>query len=215
MAVADQISAGAVPVQPEPTRDQSPIYTVTELGRELRQAEIISDLWQYGYDPVKNLSIEFKHPYAIVMTQDCDLLQDFERTQSGKPRQLNGVLFYEALLAEIVKAESSAWKRITQNKEDRFQFLESVPVALDTAGVGLPEMVIDFKKYFTIPANEVYRQCLLHGPQDAKRRCRLEMPYREHLQGRAAFYMQRVMLPLGHQSSITGTGAKTLPVLPP
>jgi hypothetical protein len=60
-------------------------------------------------------------------------------------------------------------------------------------------MMLDFKRCFSLPAKEIYRQTAL--PDGAKRRCRLEMPYREHLQSRAAFYLQRVTLLLPHRPS--------------
>jgi hypothetical protein len=44
-----------------------------------------------------------------------------------------------------------------------------------------------------MPASEIYRQCTEND--GAKRRCRLESPFREHLQIRAGYYFQRVALP--------------------
>jgi hypothetical protein len=75
------------------------------------------------------------------------------------------------------------WNRVVQNRDDRYHYLEEIPKEFDLVAEGIPALVIDFKRCFTIPARELYRQCTLgHG---ARRRCRLEMPYREHLQSRA------------------------------
>ena len=72
-----------------------PPYTTADLDGELRQSEIITGLVQYTYDPVTNESIETPHDYAIVLSQDCDLLRDFEAQNDGRPLVLNGVLLFE------------------------------------------------------------------------------------------------------------------------
>jgi hypothetical protein len=64
-------------------------------------------------------------------------------------------------------------------------------------------MILDFKRCFTLPAHDIYRQINPSAGGSARRRSRLEMPYREHLQSRAAFYLQRVTLPLPHILSET------------
>ena len=53
-------------------------FTMAELANELRQGEIISGLAQYFYDP-KNSEVErIVHPFSVILSQDCDLLRDFE-----------------------------------------------------------------------------------------------------------------------------------------
>src|ERR1700731_1838495 len=51
---------------------------------------------------------------------------------------------------------------------------------------GLPDMMLDFKSCFTLLVKEIYRQSTIAG--GAKRWCRLEMPYREHLQSRGVLF---------------------------
>jgi hypothetical protein len=192
-------ASAAAPEGLEITRDQSPIYTCLELTRELRQAEIVANLSQYTYDPVDGAA-ETPHAFAIILSQDCDLLWDFDAIAKGQPAELNGVLIYELEPAQNAREKikgSDIWKRMRQNKDERYHFLEGVPAELDLCGEGLPEMMIDFKRCFSLPAKEIYRQIRLQD--GAKRRCRLQMPYREHLQSRAAFYLQRVTLLLPHR----------------
>ena len=170
------------------------VYSKKELDQELRQAEIISDLIQHRYDSeLDEVKAEF-HRYVIVVTQDCDLLQDYKD-------QLNNVLLYKAEPASDVRTMvppgSDIWKRIIQNKDERYHLLEAIGTEDDCVGKGVPALIIDFRRFFTLPAVEVYRQfARLDG---AKRRCRLEMPYREHFQVRLAFYFQRVMIPEPHK----------------
>jgi hypothetical protein len=191
----------APPDVPAISREQSPIYTILDMAREIRQAEIITDLAQYTYDPEEG-AVETLHKFAIVLSQDCDLLWDYEAAAKSEPAELNGVLVYELETAEDARTKINGrdiWKRMRQNKDERYHFLELVPATLDLLGQGLPDMMIDFKRCFTLPAKEIYRQTKIDG--GARRRCRLEMPYREHLQARAAFYLQRVTLLLSHRPS--------------
>jgi hypothetical protein len=170
------------------------------LTAELRQSEIISNLIQYEVNSETTQAPGRKHDYAIVIMQDCDLLWDRERRNEGKPGTLNGILLYEAESLEQFRLKlpkgSDIWKRIRQNSDERYHVLEAAPPEQDTLGSGIPELAIDFKRLFTMSVEEIERQ--LASSDQATRRCRLLAPYREHLQARAAFYLQRVMLPLPH-----------------
>ena len=148
------------------------------------------------------------HPFAIILSQDCDLTQDWAARQkladeAGDAelgnRLLRGILFAEVNTAEDLRSrikKTEHWKRLTQNKDERYHFLEAVPSGADAVNEGLPELGIDFKRYFTLPAGEVYRRV----GQGAKRRCRLASPYLEHLSTRYYYFQQRVALPEDHQS---------------
>ena len=143
--------------------------------------------------------IRVEYPYAIVLSQACDLTQDFSSRQNGKS-QLPDVLFCQLPTADALKAGcggSDIWKRVKQNKDERYHFLEKVPIDSDAAGEGLPEMGIDFKRYFTLPTEEVYRWIELG---QTKRRAVLCSPYLEHLSSRFAYFMSRVGLPRDHVS---------------
>jgi hypothetical protein len=192
--------AGNTPVAP-PT---SSIYAATELEREIRQGEIITDLREYVFDPVGGIAQEIVHDFVVVLSQDCDLLQDFDaRARAGSAEVLRMVLFNELesvpACRDRIAAGSDIWKRIAQNKDERFHFFETIPTQSDLLTRGMPELVADFRRHFTVPAVEVYRQCTLGSADRANRRCRMIMPYREHLQCRAAFYLMRVGIPAPHQ----------------
>lgn len=166
------------------------------MAGELRQSEIITGITQFTYDPIVGEVLETQHPYAIILSQDCDLLRDYEARTNGGPTVLNGVLFFELEPVDVIRpklAGGDILRRISRHSEERYHALEQVPPETDLIGEGLPALVIDFRRCYTLPAGEVYRQCAAND--GAKRRCRLEMPYREHLQSRAAFYLQRVALP--------------------
>jgi hypothetical protein len=178
---------------------KDPIYTKGALDRELRQAEIISDLSQYVFDTQTKEVEAIDRAFSIILTQDCDLLWDFESRNSGGNKTLVSVLMFAAERTSVVKPQlggSDIWKRIFQNKDKRYHLLEDVPPTNDVPSVGIECLIIDFKIFFTLTPADIYSQC---AAGTAKRRCRLEVPYREHLQCRAAFYFQRVMLPEPHK----------------
>jgi hypothetical protein len=52
---------------------------------------------------------------------------------------------------------------------------------------------VDFRQYFSLPTEEAY-----FGAQPARRRCRLDTPYAEHLSHRFFSHMARVALPIDH-----------------
>lgn len=193
----------------------SPVYTKLGMTNELNQAEIIFRVAQYTYFPIENRAEELYHDYVVLLSQDCDIAQDFNnRSSEGRP-DMNGLLLFEAQNAETVFVERKdiitrhRRDRIEQNNDDRFHYLEACPTELDLLGLGFPALLIDFKRYFTISPNELYRQCAsVHG---AQRRARLASPYREHIQTRMAFYSQRVMLPVAHQKLAPQTPPRAEP----
>ncbi len=90
---------------------------------------------------------------------------------------------------------STIWDRVKKNKDERYHFLEKVPAECDLRGEGIPELTVDFKRYFTLPVEEVYYQ-LTSGC----RRCVLCPQYLEHLSSRFSYFIGRVALPHDHVS---------------
>jgi hypothetical protein len=108
--------------QPETVfRAAPPQYAASDLDSELRQSEIITNLSQFVYDPESKTAIEDRYTHIIVLTQDCDLLRDFEAARGGKPLILSGVLIYPLEPAEDAKPRMRgiSWQPITQNNNER------------------------------------------------------------------------------------------------
>lgn len=181
------------------------IYEPSNLHGPLRQGEILCDLVQLRLNletisSVEKQLLEVHHPYAIIVSQDCDLDWDYKtRTGQTTNKQVPAILFCEVTTAQILRGstQSDIWKRIKINKDERYQFLQKVETHEDVLQHGLPELGIDFKRYFTLPADEVYSRISIN---EAKRRCRLISPYLEHFSTRFAYYQFRVALPSDHQS---------------
>lgn len=194
----------------------SGIYTPCASEGPLRQGEILCDLIQLrldvaSMDAAEPLIHPFKHPYAIVASQDCDLDWDYKARYVGienpQDKLIPNILFCEMFTAEELKGlggeraqtikGSNLWNPIRNNKNERYHFLQSADKTEDALNEGMPELGIDFKRYFTIPANEVYTRI---ASKEALRRCRLISPYLEHFSTRFAYYQFRVALPADHQS---------------
>lgn len=193
--------------------DDPKIYAASREGA-LRQGELLSSLNEFrptddGERQGSNVKFDVKvHPYAMVLSQTCDLEQDFGIRQSpelgglhsSQDKLLPCILFCEVLTADELRGQqgikSDIWKRVKANKDERYQFLSAVPVSDDCLGKGLQELGLDFKRYFALPTAEVYLQLRLQP--GAVRRCHLLNPYLEHLSTRFSYYQFRVALPRDH-----------------
>ena len=185
------------------------IYDKSDVGADSRlaQGEFISDLVHAHIDPSTlgnpQIFLSMKtHPYALVLSQGCDLEQDF-RARRGlvmADKMVPTVLFCEVELASKIKQyvrKSDAWNRLERNIDERYHFFQKVDKEDDAVSEGLPELGVDFKRFFAIPTGEVYHR-IKSG--EAKRRCCLRSPYLEHFCRRFANFLSRVALPEPHSS---------------
>ena len=186
----------------------APIYRPAEPDKPLRQGEILSDIRRYRIDPATVADdapsvIAVLYPFAVVVTQDCDVTQQ-ERPTTGSDLHLRlpCVLLAEMTTAVLLRGQedvnTNLWKLIRQNREERYHFLEAVPKECDAAGGGLGELALDFKCYLAVPTDELYA---LVDADRARRRCVLNSPYMEHLCNRFGAYLGRVALPRLHHST--------------
>ena len=185
--------------------DATPIYRPAESDQPFRQGEILSDIRRYRVDPASVADdlpavIAVLYPLAVVITQDCDVTQQ-GRPAAGSDPHLPCILLAEVTTAEHLRGQkdvnTSTWKLIRQNREERYHFLEAVPKECDSAGEGLGELALDFKRYLAVPTDELYA---LVDANCARRRCVLHSPYMEHLCNRFGAYLGRVALPRLHHS---------------
>ncbi len=202
-----------------------------------RQGEIVSDVVQVhlradslaaGSDEV---DLEEKvHPYALILTQDCDLDWDFkargalvetirdleERQKEENRRQAK--LVPNVLLCELTTAESlrprlaggDVLKRVRAHQDERYHCFPMVAEGDDREGKGLPELIADFKHLFSIPTDELY----LRLTTGMRRRVLLQPPYLQHLSTRFGYYCLRVALPEPTRRDLV-RGIQTAPALLP
>lgn len=65
----------------------------------------------------------------------------------------------------------------------------------DALGQGLPVLLLDFKRFFCVPMEELLKRLTR---QEVRRRTRLATPFAEHLSVRFGFFLQRVGLDREH-----------------
>jgi len=140
-------------------------------------------------------------PYAVVLSQECDLHQDQQNRTSQKQitqdKYLHSVLLGPAWQAENFKSgehlkelkvacqpwSGSRWDSLKQNNNDRYHFL---PAA---GPLQVPDMVIDFKHFLTAP-----RVTLVSLKPNAYI-ASLGQLFRENLSQRFANFLARIALP--------------------
>lgn len=187
------------------------MYAPSSLTEPLRQGEILSDVIQIRLnldtnDPYENPVIDpIPHPYAIVATQDCDLDWDFKvrseiratgRQILSEGKIIRNVLLCEAGIADgfrtLPSVNSELWRQMKKNKHDRYHFLGNVVSGQDLCNEGIPELGVDFKRYFTVPTDELYFGIT---SKRIKRRCRLVNEYLQQFIQRFYYYQSRVAVP--------------------
>lgn len=173
----------------------------------LRQGEILSNVVQVhlrigsltpGVDEVE--FEERAHPFALILTQDCDLDWDFKArhsTEDENRRELKivpGTLFCELMPGETLRPQirgSDLWKRIMQNQDERYHAFPAIRAEHERVAQGIPALVADFKRLFTIPTDELYLRLTMGTQQRAV----LQGPYLQHFSARFGYYCMRVALP--------------------
>ncbi len=211
---------------PEPTvpgtgaaEERRRIYAASSQTGRLWQGEILSDLPQAKLAlqslpaTISNLApgeialavkVEYdEHPLVVVLSQDCDVEQDYKKRSSAGRPFLPNLLLADVFEAEILheklhteeNTSSKEWRKIKENHTPRFQFLNSVSADQDALGVGLPGLAVDFRLCFSIRTDELYERLRLVL---TKRRCRLQTPYAEHLAQRFHSYQSRIPLAKEH-----------------
>ena len=174
--------------------------------RRIQQGELLRDFVIPEVVGVSeaDLDVQERHiPYCVVLTQDCDLEHDFNSVaESGgaapHDKNLLSLLLCPAYLAEpfrlgehlkdegkvMQRINSAEWGKLKTNQNARYHYLGP------WTDLQVPELVVDFKHYFTVPRSTAYRE--------ESRACylaTLEILYREHLSSRFAHYLSRIGLP--------------------
>ncbi|MCG7849535.1 MAG: hypothetical protein MIO93_10215 [ANME-2 cluster archaeon] len=169
--------------------------------KRICQGDILRDVSIIDWNYEKEI-IELDLPYIIVMTQDCDLERDFYNRSQINPKThdkfLQNILVspaYDAMKFRdghhLKKFEltmenwnSDNYKRIKDQNNARFHFLESC------LELQVPELVIDFKHYYTIPRETLYKMYADHYLAT------INQLFRECLSQRFASYLSRIGLPV-------------------
>jgi len=210
---------------PEDTRAGCPpdvpeIYRPVRSGDRLFQGEFLERIleWVPKYDDAGADQVVGAEPrlqeLAVILTQDCDLERDWRERQKSPHAvtDLRSLLVCPARpsdeLRDGQKLPSRRWELVRQNKDERYAYLAEIPREVDGAGEGHAALLLDLTNYFTVRTVELYRQLRQTPAQAPRRRCRLETPWREHLQCRFAAYQARIGLPRDHFVPESRQGAR-------
>lgn len=181
------------------------MYFSPDISAALRQGEILSSLTNYIYDPSTDDLLGPEYEFVVIAGQDCDL----DRFHSEPLGDRCPVLFFPASPAEAGRKEaqlnSTLWSFAKKNDHDRFHVLQACDVAIDLEKTGIPDLLVDFRRFFVMQYQQVICQ-FQNGT--AKRRACLSSPYKEHFQDRALNYLGCVALDPPH----TVGGTITAPV---
>ena len=170
------------------------------------QGDILRDLVyvEWAYQESGKITISDREiPYLVILTQDCDLEQDFTNHNSSPAdgfnhdKFLQSILVCPAYLAEELRVgdqlseigmkmepiNSERWSLVKKNQTPRYHFLKG------QTEYQVPELVIDFKHYYTIP------RPILYSKLKDNYLATLNSLFRESLSQRFAYYLSRIGLP--------------------
>lgn len=177
-------------------------------GKRASQGDIYKDIAIIEARDPDNASklIKTSYGYVIVLSQECDLARDWDNYRELEAGSADGK--HDKLLRHVILApcypferflegdhiharRMNIWKKkefqeqIRQNNHKRFHFLAKQD------GINLPNLVVDFKHYFTLERDVFYRLKAKPG----KYVCSLDKLYREEFSRRFAAYQARIGLP--------------------
>jgi hypothetical protein len=180
-------------------------YRKHNAGRAV-QGDILKDImfieWDVTGTDEKDITfIKNDLPYIVILSQDCDLDHDYKnRIDQNTEKQdayLQSILVCPAyLMAEFKEGNhlkklkmqmerkgGDNWKKIQKNIDPRYHYLPG------KTQFQIPDLILDFKHYYTIPVNFVYKVYPTHYVAS------LEELFRESLCQRFSFYLSRIGLP--------------------
>lgn len=185
-----------------------PIKVKSATESRISQGDIFKNIEMLEYAIEKDGNVEIskiEFPYIVVLSQDCDLKQDFQY-RWGRPRKDDHDKYLiSVLVAPLYNAENvfqgdhleklglkmyninsgskSVKEKIISNEIPRYHYLEfpsSIPIV---------PSIIDFKHYFTMNVEQMKN---LKKDQFV---CKISELYRERVSQRFADFLSRIGLP--------------------
>lgn len=160
------------------------------------------DVVESIYNRGKNIEVKQIHfPMVICLNQDCDLNSDErDKEKEGSNRNcrllhlvvapvfnfnsfLNGMHWGDIFDVEKKqRLTDTSTRKIMNNEDPRYHYL-----CFDNE-CGLPEMIVDFKHFFTVSTDYLYKNL-------DKRVRAIDALYREKISQRFAYFISRIGLP--------------------
>lgn len=164
-------------------------------GDILENVEVIENI-TISKDKITLQKVSF--PYIVILNQECDLERDFDSAQE-KPTNLRllhiaiaPAFLFESFLSgkhwgdiftttKAQKRGDTTVKKIIDNEIPRYHYLNFGEPAI-------PELIIDFKHFFTINRSTIYEQ-------KSNRIACIDDLFREKINQRFSYYISRIGLP--------------------
>jgi hypothetical protein len=178
-------------------RHKSEIFHQGDILKDIEIVLHAEETKEGNIGSTENLNLE----YTVVMTQECDLEQDYknriDKTPITQDKYLKSVLLVPAYLAyklkngehikgfKMEKYGSHVWRAILKNHQYRYHYLST------DLEYQIPELIIDFKHYYTI-----YRDVLYNMYKNEENYVATISPlFREEISIRFAQYIARIGTP--------------------
>ncbi|MDR3291752.1 MAG: hypothetical protein LBT10_06360 [Methanobrevibacter sp.] len=188
-------------------------------GKRVYQGDIYRDLRiiDYDYDNNEEGIFELEIPYLIVLSQDCDLQQDYDsgekytqledKENEDKLRSIHDKFIPSVLLCPAFPAEQVRVgihlknynnllmdSKGSENKSKWKNILQNETpryhFIIGDTNLQVPELVLDFKRYYTVPKKYFYDKFENYYLAS------LNELYREELSRRFTNYLSRIGLPV-------------------
>lgn len=172
------------------------------------QGDIFKDVKYFLWIDINDDAIEGEElivPYLVVLTQECDLDLDHEyhvNDEKNDDKYLQSILVSPAYLSTQIREgthleglnqkmnriNSKLWPNVKSNQNARYHYLPQYEP------FKIPELVIDFKHYYTIPRDYFYQYYKDHYIGT------IDQLFRENLSIRFSTYLSRIGLPIVKKS---------------
>ena len=182
------------------------IEVINEMDHRIRQGDIYKDIRYIKSVSIESGIVKIKQivfPLVIVLTQDCDLEQDYLFRNADPPKNTQDKWLISVLVAPLYNAEHvytgqhlsdlgitmelipnrTPRDYLLKNERPRYYYLE-----FDERTPIVPS-IIDFKHYFSVDIE------FLQKEKNAKFVCSVSDIYRVSISDRFAHYLARIGLP--------------------
>lgn len=165
----------------------------------LYQGDILKDLdFVFGDSGRRTEKDRVQLEYAVILSQDCDIEHDFKNRKEGSDddKNLKSLLVCPAYPIDkfVLGTQITGWQMKKFNSKDidkirnnteykRYHYLYNYSDYL------IPELVLDFKHFFTLPRDFLYKQ------RKQIYIASLSELFREELSQRFSSYLSRIGLP--------------------
>jgi hypothetical protein len=150
---------------------------------------------------------EIKYDYIVILTQECDLEQDYRNrieTQEDQDSYIQMILMAPAYLGESLRngihleeygqtmqhINTKDWKKLRQQENKRYHHIKA------DADMNVPELAIDFKHYYTISRDYFYNNIMNESYFIS-----MTILHREALSQRFCNFLARIGIPEDRQET--------------